>query len=51
LRHVDEFELLNRLISISEAQDIPVCISSVKAGIPAARMDFAKFAGTQLQDV
>jgi len=34
---VDKFEILNRLISISEAQDIPVWISSVKVGIPAAR--------------
>jgi hypothetical protein len=39
---VDKFGLLNRLILISEAQDIPVWIYSVKARIPAARRIFAR---------
>jgi hypothetical protein len=48
--HVDEFGLLNRLISISEAQDFPVWISSVKVGIPAARRIFAQVRGTDSRD-
>jgi hypothetical protein len=36
-RRIDKFGLLNSLISISEAQDILIWISSVKVGIPAAR--------------
>jgi len=39
---VDEFELLNRLISISEAQNIPIWISSEKARNPAARRVLAR---------
>jgi len=35
-RRVDKFGLLIRLILISKAQDIPVWVSSMKAGIPAA---------------
>jgi hypothetical protein len=42
---------LNRLISISKAQDIPVLITSVKAGIPAAkRIFFAQACGTDSKD-
>jgi hypothetical protein len=33
---------MNRLISITKAQDIPICISSVKAGIHAAIRIFAQ---------
>jgi hypothetical protein len=35
--HVDEYGLLNRMISISEAQDIPIWKSSVKVENPTAR--------------
>ena len=40
------------MILVSEAQDIPVLISSVEAKIPAARMFFflLGFAGTQLRN-
>jgi hypothetical protein len=37
IRCVDEFRFLNHLISISEAQDILVWISNMKADNPAAR--------------
>jgi hypothetical protein len=39
---VNEFRFLNRLISISEGQDIPVWISSVKAENPAAKRILAR---------
>jgi len=39
---VDEFGFLNLLISISEAQDIPVWISSMKVKNPAARRILAR---------
>jgi hypothetical protein len=42
---VDEFEFLNRLISISEAQDILILISSVKAENRAARGFWSEFTG------